>query len=420
MNLETGLLFEATQSADLVERLRMYAVTEKDFDDPGSRRAYRFIASHYEEHATVPEVKAVTDICRVGLEPQGVDSRYLLEEFVKRKLFREVSQGIEGFSDHLRKNDPAAALTAIEKFAGEAHAVAAASPVSLFSLGDQVQEDYERVKAGYTGIPLPWESLNQITMGLWPGTVTYFVARPGVGKTQVAMLIARESWRSGKKVLIVSPEMSKEAIAERFFIAQAEVSGTNVLRGTLSDFEHTKLKDTINGLRDRDGVWIVDAEHKLDGGGIDQYIRAVKPDLVCIDSIYDLSFPGNKSDRTMAAVDWMRHSSKKHDVPFVGFHQVNRDVGRKGRDGVEYADAGAAIALTDQLLWDAHAIFILEQDRDMLEDKRLRFHVGKKRRGVWDGRPIDCHWDFDRMCFDEIKGEEAEAYSDDFGVSFGE
>ena len=428
MDLDGGVLFAATKSVDVVERLRLAGVGPEDFVEASAKRAFTFIAKHLDSHGSLPEPQAVAELCQVeGLETfgdQGVSEDWLLEEFVNRKLHRALGERVEKIRDKLRANDPHGALESLQEFAAAPAATSSEPPVSLFSLGGEVEEAYRLVKEGFFGCPLPWPKINEITMGLWPGTCTYFVARPGTGKTHVAMLIARHAWQHGKRVLIVSPEMSKEAIAERFFIAQAQVSGVNLLRGTLTDFEQQRLHTTVEELENADGIWIVDSSHKLDGPGLDQYIRQLKPDLVCLDSIYDLSFQGNKTERTMAAIDWMRSSSKKHDVPFVGFHQINRSVGQKGKEGVGFADAGAAIALTDQLLWDAHAIFILEQSQDMLQDKRLRFHVGKKRRGHWDGEPIDCHWDFETMNFSEVAvGAERQQYNDqdagfDEGVPF--
>ncbi len=421
MDIEAGVLWEATQSVDVVERLRLATVTPEDFDDPAAKRAFTFIATHVHDHGTVPDANAVQDVGRCELASQGVGREWILDEFLKRKLYRTVATHVEKVSDKLRANLPGEALEAIKLFADQGHAAQGAVATRLFSLGDGVQDAYQKVRDGYMGLPLPWPSLNLITMGLWPGTCTYFVARPGTGKTHVAILIAREAWRAGKKVLIISPEMSKESIAERFFITHAKVSGENVLRGTLSEFEHKKLKATIEDLRDKDGVWIVDSEHKLVGETCDQFIKQVKPDIVCVDSVYDMDFKGNKSERTMQAVDWMRKSSKVHDVPFVGFHQLNRSVGKDSKfGGSSYEDAGGAIALTDQILWDAHAVFILEQDTDMKADRRLRMHVGKCRRGTWDGQPVDCHWDFETMNFGEIETDkDSKRFADDdFGVAF--
>lgn len=46
----------------------------------------------------------------------------------------------------------------------------------------EVEQMYERTKRGEVGVPFPWETMTAMTLGLWPGTLTFFVARPGVGK----------------------------------------------------------------------------------------------------------------------------------------------------------------------------------------------------------------------------------------------
>jgi replicative DNA helicase len=242
--------------------------------------------------------------------------------------------------------------------------------------------------------------MTDLTMGLWPATATYFVARPGVGKTQVATLIARDTWRSGKRVLIISPEMSKSEIAERFFVVQAGVSAGDIVRGRLSSFAEDKLFGMIKDLEGNDGVYVIDSTDDLTPNGMDIAIAAVKPDLVAVDSIYMLRFKGDKMERTMRAVDWIRQAAKRHNVPFVAFHQLSRQATKDKKQGGGYDTS--AIALSDQLLWDAHAVFIMEQDTDMKADRRLKFHVGKLRRGSHDGEPIEVHWDFDGMRFEEI------------------
>lgn len=413
MDLESGILYEATQAPEVIENLKMFGITKEDFDTQESRRSFTFILDHYNTHKALPDASAVMDVCRSEIGAQGVDAGYLTEELIKRKLFRSVSKAMGGFGEKLRGNDPVAALESIKEFAesGAAAYGRATPPTSIFSLGKKVDESYQRLKSGYMGLPLPWDSLTDLTMGMWPSTATYFVARPGVGKTHVAVLTALTVWREGKRVLIVSPEMSKTEIAERFFVLESGVSANHLMRGTLSDFEYNKLKATIKKNEDADGLYIVDSDDDLSLGGLENAIRISKPDLVAVDSIYMLQIKGDKTERTTRAVDWIRSASKKFKIPFVCFHQLSRQATKAKKMGGGYDEN--AIALSDQLLWDAHAVFVMEQDKDMRADKRLRFHVGKLRRGSWDGRPIDCHWDFEAMRFDEIKeGPKTQEYKD--------
>lgn len=243
------------------------------------------------------------------------------------------------------------------------------------------------------------------------GTHSFVAEDIVVHNTQVAVLAGRHAWKepNNRRVLIISPEMSKMEIAERFFVVEANVSANNVLAGTLSDFEFARLKDKVKAMEDLENLWIMDMDNDLSPVGMEAVIRHCKPDLVAIDSIYMLDFRGDRAERTIRAVDWIRRTAKRFDTATLGFHQLSREaVKGKKSGGVGYEDG--AIALTDQLFWDAQAVYIMEQDKDMRDDNRLKIHTSKVRRGKRPTKPLEIHWDFDSMKFDEIDtpGEEFE------------
>jgi replicative DNA helicase len=411
MDIEVAVLFHAATDSTVVARMEMAGIDPTEFDDLKYRKAYRFALQHFKDHKSAAGLPAVSMVCGIDIPDIGVESSFAITEFLKRRMFRKISAVVEKSGDLLRSNAPDQAFEVLKDFATtEVGSVSGINPTNLFALGDAVKEAYLKVKNGYTGIPLPWPSMTDLTMGLWPSTATYFVARPGVGKTQVATLIARDAWRSGKRVLIVSPEMSKTEIAERFFIVQAGVSAGDIMRGNLPSFIEDGFFESIQSLSDQNGIYVIDSTDDLTGAGVDAAIDAVKPDLVAVDSIYMMNFKGDKIERTMRAVDWIRQSAKRHKIPFVAFHQLSRQATKDKKQGGGYDTS--AIALSDQLLWDAHAVFIMEQDTDMKADRRLKFHVGKLRRGSHDGTPIEVNWDFDNMKFDEIKRVDSKSFRD--------
>lgn len=285
-------------------------------------------------------------------------------------------------------------------------------PSSLLSMGDRVKDNYNRVAHGYKGVPLPWPTLSAMTTGMWPKTITMFVARPGTGKTFVAVIAARHAWLEGNRVLIVSPEMSREEIAERFFSIHAGVSYTRIVRGTVSDFEMPKLEATIETCKAQDGLWIMDADDDLTPRGIEAAIRACRPNLVAIDSLYDLRLRGERRDKLIAALEWFKEAMKHFDIPGVGFVQLNRaaEVSEKKGGGVRLG----TIALADEIGQDVHTIFALEQDKDMRADRKLRFKPLKLRRGTPAGTEgVEVNWDFDAMRFDEIPVDDDDSFVDD-------
>ena len=401
MDLDSGAVWALTQPG-VIARFQSLGLGSSDLDSAKAKKAYSFIESHADKYGDPPSISIVYEVCDLQVDDPQADPGWILSQLVKRKMFRAVQGVVHGVSDCLRRNDPEAALGKLQGFIDtESFHSTAIDPTSLFDLAEGVVEKYQTLLGGQMGVPFPWDTMNHITMGLWEGTATYFVARPGTGKTQVAVLIAHHAWNLGHKVLIITPEMSKEEIAERYFTYDSGISGTKAIRGTLSAFELDKLRTSVTDATGRSGAWVLDSADRLTPETMEAAIDRVQPDLVAVDSIYMLQFRGNKAERTEKAVDWIRSTSKRKNVPFVCFHQMNRTTVKDKKFGGGYDTSN--IALSDQLLWDAHAVFLMEQGKDMKDDRLMRFHVGKVRRGAWDGEPIDTNWNFDTMNFSEVK-----------------
>lgn len=399
--IDSGFIYSLLSDPDNAQQAIQADFERKDFSE-GYHRAYELIVDHHKRSGgAMPTVEAVSRGTGLDVSDSGYDFGFLFSEMQKRRLFREVQTLLSTAGDHLRANDPILALESLKELVkSQVSSTGQVKPSKPHDLKSQVMENLARVRAGFCGVALPWESVTNLTMGLWPQTATYIVARPGVGKTQVAVLTAHKAIKDDRKVLFISPEMSKAELAERFFVLESQVSATNMMRGTLSSFEEVKLKATMDDPKSLEGIFIIDNEDDLSPGGMEAAIRQIEPDLVIVDSIYMLHFKGVKSERTERAVDWVRQSSKVYNVPFLGIHQMNRNATKDAKFGGGFDTS--SIALSDQLLWDAHAVFLLEQDSDMKADRRLRIHVGKLRRGAHPGKPFDVKFDLETMDFSEI------------------
>lgn len=283
-------------------------------------------------------------------------------------------------------------------------------PMNLHDLGDAVLENYRKVAEGYRGIELPWPSLDNMTAGLWPKTVTVFVARPGTGKTFIAVICAKHAWEKGKRVLIVSPEMDKESIAERFFVIKAAVNYHHVITGALPTKSHERFESTIKECKGLPGLYIMDSEDDLSPRGIDAAIRACQPELVAIDSMYDLDIEGDRKDRILRALEWMKSNSKKRNYASLGFAQQNRvaEMAEKKGGGSRLG----TIALADEIGQDAQTVIAIEQSKDDSADKILKLRPLKIRRGQFRKTVLRVNWDFETMRVDEIPDKD-DKYADD-------
>jgi replicative DNA helicase len=350
----------------------------------------------------------LTEACATTANVEHYANIVKKKSAVRRVIHCSQAMVAEGYGDH---DDDR--LTAA--FAPLEEAVMALSrtrmPASLLAMGPQVLEMYDRVAHGYTGVPLPWPTVNAMTSGMWPKTMTMFVARPGTGKTFVAVISARHAWQEGVRTLVVSPEMSKMEIAERFFSIHSTVSYLHMIKGTVGEYEMPRLQEASVLCQAAEGLYIMDAEDDITPKGIEAAIRACRPGLVAIDSLYDLRIKGERRDKLLVALDWFKGALKRFDLAGVGFVQLNRaaEISEKKGGGVRLG----TIALADEIGQDSHAVFALEQDKDMRADHWLKIKPLKLRRGVSSTESVSVRWDFDEMAFAEIPPEEGEEFKDD-------
>lgn len=85
------------------------------------------------------------------------------------------------------------------------------------------------------GIPTGFEKLDEILSGLQRSDFIILGARPSVGKTSLALDIARNAALKGKTVGIFSLEMSSEQIIDRLIAAQAQMPLWRLRTGRIND-----------------------------------------------------------------------------------------------------------------------------------------------------------------------------------------
>ncbi len=97
-------------------------------------------------------------------------------------------------------------------------------------------EDLHRAGGKLRGLPTGFTDLDNLLAGLQKSDLVILAARPSVGKTSLAMDIARQAAIKSKQgVAIFSLEMSKEQLVDRMLCAQAGVSLWKMRTGNLSD-----------------------------------------------------------------------------------------------------------------------------------------------------------------------------------------
>jgi replicative DNA helicase len=97
-------------------------------------------------------------------------------------------------------------------------------------------DDLHKQSGKLRGLPTGYHALDNLLAGLQKSDLIILAARPSVGKTSLALDIARQSAiKSRQPVGLFSLEMSKEQLVDRMLCAQAGVSLWKMRTGKLSD-----------------------------------------------------------------------------------------------------------------------------------------------------------------------------------------
>jgi replicative DNA helicase len=97
-------------------------------------------------------------------------------------------------------------------------------------------DELHRERGKLRGVPTGFRSLDNLLAGLQASDLVILAARPSVGKTSLALDIARNvAVKAKKPVGIFSLEMSKEQLVDRMICAEANVDLWKMRTGRLSD-----------------------------------------------------------------------------------------------------------------------------------------------------------------------------------------
>ncbi len=187
----------------------------------------------------------------------------------------------------------------------------------------------------FKGIPTGFKRLDRMTHGLQPGALIVLAARPGMGKTSLAMnLVEHAALHAGKICAVFSLEMPRSEIIQRLICSYANVSMQKALSGELTAKEWKKLM--LAGDQLKKSKIFIDDSSRVTPGEILSKCRRLRStaggiDLVMIDYIQlmssgDRKFEGS-DNRTQEVADITRNlkiMAKELGVPVIALSQLRR------------------------------------------------------------------------------------------------
>ncbi len=90
--------------------------------------------------------------------------------------------------------------------------------------------------------------LDELTLGLMPGELWYVAARPGMGKTALALGIAQAVAETGRHVAFFSMEMGRDELSERIISSDSGVPHKALQARQLSQDQWSKVVTSLDGI----------------------------------------------------------------------------------------------------------------------------------------------------------------------------
>lgn len=364
--------------------------------------AWKFVLDYLKQYHDVPDPGVVEGKTNVKLPDPDKQHppAFWVDEVLNRRLHNAIGDKLLAITAHFKARDPQAAF---QEYADGLHdlrklGAGVAKTVSLFSLGPEFLDYYDKIKAGYRGILTPWPTINEATLGFWPEDFVLYVARLGVGKTWALAILANHVWTVQKKrVLFVTTEMSQLAIVRRWIAIHYKYPYNDLRKGMLSAFAEQRMRDDLSEKAKEEGLYLIGGDFDFRIESIEGAIEESEPDVVFVDGAYLLKVKGEgRIEKAANSFDELKRVAKRNHLPLVASTQFNREV-----KGNKLSTAGPEkIALSDAAGWNADLIFGLVRTDDMKRDKRMIQLPLKFREG--EGDEIETHWDFDTMNFDEL------------------
>lgn len=224
----------------------------------------------------------------------------------------------------------------------------------------------------YTGI----YDLDSMICGLHKQELTIIGARPGVGKTTLALQIAEKIARNDKNVLFVSLEMSDNQLIQKMIARTGNVKSYRMRMGTIEDEDWNRISNAIGKLSDLK----FNTNSKIRTiQRLELEARKLKNkgnlDLLIIDYIQLLKSKDKFNSREQEVADISRRLkllSLELDIPIVALCQLNRNASNNEPNLSDLRESGS-------LEQDADNVIFLHQENP--ESNIVTLKIAKQRAG---------------------------------------
>jgi replicative DNA helicase len=260
----------------------------------------------------------------------------------------------------------------------------------------------ERAQKGkITGVVSGLSELDNQLGGFQNGELYIIAARPGMGKTALALTLALNAAHVGYSVGFFSMEMSKAALGQRMLARYSGIS-TQEQRGYLNSFQIKAIKDVSEQIKSH--ALYIDDTTNLTIGQVRARSRRVKRrhglDMIIVDYIGLMSATdkrANKVHQIEEITTGLKKLAKELDIPVIALSQLNRSL--ESRDDKrpmlsDLRDSGSIEQDADVVMLCYREEYYIDRDEPKSENYKRKDDFAEALAN-WDSRKRACKNQFE-------------------------
>ena len=334
-------------------------------DTPSAANIRRY-AEIVRDRAILRRLIAVADdIANQALNPQGRDTRSLLDE-AESKIFNINEEGARGRSGFQ------------------------SLPDLLSQVVDRIGQLYDQSNhSGITGVPTGFTDLDKMTSGFQPGDLVIVAGRPSMGKTAFSLNIGEHvAVDQSLPVAVFSMEMGATQLAMRMVCSVGRLDQQRVRTGQLVDDDWPRLTNAIQKMQD--SQLYIDETPGLNALELRSRARKLSRQcgqlgLVIVDYLQLMSSASASGENRATEISEISRSlkglAKELQCPVIALSQLNRSLEQRPNKRPVMSDLRESGAIEQ----DADVIIFIYRDEvynpDSPEKGTAEIIIGKQRNG---------------------------------------
>jgi replicative DNA helicase len=262
------------------------------------------------------------------------------------------------------------------------------------SVKDTLAESFDRLDElhkqgeGIRGVATGYADLDDALAGMQKSNLLILAARPGVGKTSLALnIVENVAVKNKRPIGFFSLEMSREELVDRLLVAQADIDAWKLKTGKLSEDDFTKLSNAMGELAeaplyidDTPALSILEMRTKARRLQVEHGLDFLVVDYLQLARSRNLE---NRVQEVSEISQGLKNLARELKIPVLALSQLSRAVETRGGKKPQLADLRDSGSIEQ----DADVVMFLWRE-DEENSENIMLDVAKHRNGPLRSVPL--------------------------------